>query len=340
MSDLPLKSRNGRPKMRRVIPLLILALILAFHSRLRAAEPMTTVGIAVDAELEIERIITKANPEELKAYFKNRGKPGSHRGRAVRAYFGSRKPPLKNDDRALLQDLLSDADVPVRLAAVQIVGDLKEQALSRRILELASGDQDQSVRVAALISARQWTRLTHLFYLEAALNSKSDAVRAEAVRSIAILSPREVQPAMIARIQGLLAPENATNVRRAALDAMRTWGMVDWEMLRQIIADHGAAESLRIYAIEVSDSIPEAVAERAYTLLEIVNRETSINLGWWAFSRLRIVSRTDKSFHQGLGRLLASTTQLNTATSEMAVFLRSVGLRAEYKGGGWKVGPK
>lgn len=305
-----------------------------------ARAPLTGVGVAVDAELEIERILAKGDMAKVRDYFTNGQKPGNHRARALRAYYSAKKTPLGQEDGKILGDQLIDIEAPVRMASAQMVGDLKEQALSRQVLELAANDRDQNVRLVALMAVRPWTRLTHLFFLEGALGAKSEVVQAEAIRSISLLSVREVQPALVDRIQSMLSSSHPPIVRRAALDAMKVWGRADWEMLRQIIADTDSPESLRAYAVEISDSVPEAVLERTPTLIDIVMRETSINLGWWAFRRLKSVARNDRAFIQGLSRLLGSTTQYNTATAEMASFLRSSGIRAEFKQGGWKVGTR
>lgn len=319
---------------------LALCLAVAMAAGALARAPLTAVGIAVDAELEIERILAKGDMAKVRDYFTNKTKPGNHRARAVRAYYSLKKAPLNPQDSQILGDLLIDIEGPVRMASAQMVGDLKEQALSRQVLELASNDRDQGVRLVAIMAVRPWTRLTHLYFLEGALGAKSEVVQAEAIRSITLLSVREVQPALVERIQGMLASNHPPVVRRAALDAMKVWGRVDWEMLRQVIADGESPESLRAYAVEMSDSVPEAVVERTPTLIDIVMRETSINLGWWAFRRLKSVARNDRTFIQGLSRLLGSTTQYNTATAEMASFLRSSGVRAEFRQGGWKVGTR
>lgn len=328
--------------MKKVFLALLLALVALplLAGKGGARPPATPVGLAVDAELEIERIIAKKEMAKIFAYFSDRTRPPNHRARAVRAYFTAKASPLQTADRDALASLLKDAEGPVRMAGAQMVGDLKEQALSRQVLELAASDADQNVRLAALIAVRPWTRLTHLYFLEGALDSRFENVQAEAVRSIALLSRSEVQPALVTRIERLLAPPNPPLVRRAALDALKVWGRLEWETLRQIIADGDTADSLRIYAIELSDGLPEAVSLRAPTLIDLVNRETSINIGWWAFRRLRAVARNDRAFVGGLARLLGSTTQYNTATAEMAGFLRTVGMKAEYRQGGWKVGAK
>lgn len=318
-----------------IVCAVILAASVSFSEAM--TPPVTAVGAAVEAELEIERILAGANPELLKTYFRNAEKPPYHRGRALRAYFGKKKIPVNDADRALLTDALGDAEVPVRLAGVKVTGDMREQSLVRTLLDLAANDPDLNVRKTALESARPWTRLTHLYFLEKALEDKADQVRAEAVASIANLSTKELTPPIVERIRGLLSPANPPLVRRAALDCMRRWGLLDWEMLRQVIADHYAAETLRIYAIKLSDDVQEGAGERIYTLTEILNREMSVNLGWWAFKRLKNVLRNDRNFHLSLGNLLISTTQMNSATWEIASFLKTVGVKAEYKGGGWKV---
>lgn len=327
--------------LRRTFTLCAALLFLLFAAGGAAARaPLTAVGIAVDAELEIERILAKGDMAKVRDYFTNKQKPGNHRARALRAYYSGKKTPLSAQDSQVLGDQLIDIEGPVRMAAAQMVGDLKELGLSRQVLELAANDRDQNVRLVAIMAVRPWTRLTHLYFLEGALGAKSEVVQAEAIRSITLLSAREVQPALVDRIQSMVSSSHPPIVRRAALDAMKIWGRADWEMLRNIIADADTPESLRAYAVEVSDSIPEAVLERTPTLIDIVLRETSINLGWWAFRRLKSVARNDRVFIQGLSRLLSSTTQYNTATAEMASFLRSSGIRAEFKQGGWKVGTR
>lgn len=300
--------------------------------------PATQAGRAVVAQLEVDKLLTGGDPVKLLGYLKNRTNSAKHRAASLNAIFAAKTQPLNDDDRKTLSDALLDVEPAVRTQAVRLVGRFNEVELGRQVLELAANDRDQWVRLTALVAVRPWTRLTHLYFLEGALASKSDLVRAEAVTSIALLSSREVEPRLIARIAKMSDPSNPPAVRRASLHAMKSWGMLDWETLRQVIADQEAGETLRIDAIELSDTVAEAVNLRTPTLIDIVTRESSINLAWYAFRRLKNTARNDRVFVQGLAKLLAGTPLYNTATSDMAIFLKNVGVRSVYRDGGWEVG--
>lgn len=315
--------------------LLAVFFLSAVHAN--GAKPKTPIGVAVAAELEIERLILGGDQAKLAAYFSDKAKPAAHRARAARAYFKNRKPPLSSADRGLLVDFLSSTESSLRIEGAMLVGELKEQPLAKQVLVLAAEDPEEAVRLAALYAARPWTKMTHLYYLEGALNAPSEKVRAEAIKSIAMLSTNELQLGLISRISTFLQPSNSTEVRHAALDAMRRWGRLEWETLKQMMGDPATAESLRIYAIELSDGVAEAHAERNPVLMDIIKRESSIPLAWYAFRRLKEVARSDRSFVTSVAKLLSGVTQFNSATSEMATFLRSEGIKAEYKEGAWTI---
>ncbi len=328
-----------RPAIAALI--LTLALCLATGAKVRAATPGagsdSEVSEAVRAELDLQRILERGDEAELLAFYHDSTRPGPHRARTLRAVFDAKAGPLPSGERLVLIEALKDPAPAVRIAACQIVGALREQVLARQVLEMAADDPDEQVRLAALLGARPWTRLTHLYFLEAALSSKAENVRAEAIRSIAILKMREVSPALMERVSSLVGGENPPQVRRAALDALNGWNRLDWEMLRNVVADSTAPTGLRIYALQLSDKLADAVKLRTPALIDMMESETSVTIGWHIFSRLKSVARSNRKFVTGLSKLLDNATVNNAATDDMAGYLRSTGYNVTFEEGAWKV---
>ena len=292
----------------------------------------------VDAELELRALLASGDGAKLLAFYRDKSRPDIHRARAFLACFRGKKAPLPDTDRLLLVEALSDPSELLRLAAVQAAGEAGEQALTQQILQAGAAEGGTPAFQAQVLRAvRPFIRMTHLYFLESALDSPSEEVRAEAVATLGELAVREVPPTLTARVEKMLAGTEPSSVRWAALDTLARWRRLDWEDLRGVLLDLKAPEMLRIHALEVSDQVPEALVSRTPVLRDIVLAETSLPLAWRAFHRSQALGRGDREYIKSVGRLLQSTPQHNSAAEEMAGFLKSQGVAVELKDGSWLV---
>jgi hypothetical protein len=296
-----------------------------------------SISDLVQEQMAFDGLVLAGEEASLKAYLQDLTKPGRLRARALYECFNGVEPPLVERHRVLLGQMLDDPADEVVLAAMRLASESREESLLKQLLGFIEKDVDWRLKVQAIRSVRPWTRLTHMFFLGQALDSDSQDVLAEAVRSIGELRIHELAPSVVERITMFLEPENLPHLRSAALNALKGWGRVDWEMLRALILDDTAPESLRAYAIEMTDDLSEAVRMRPPVLMEIVERESSLPLMWRAFSRLRTIASSEADFIGGVAAFLGASPQLNVATKSMAVFLRSHSMAVSYNSGSWKV---
>lgn len=315
----------------------LVACMWAAAGRCTDAPKPLDAGAAVAADLEFRVLIAQADATKLQNYYQDLTRPDVLRARALRAIFRPKAGDFTADERVRLIAAMADRGSAVRIAAIQIIGQSKDQSLARQVLQIAAEDADTGVRVEAIRSARPWTRLSHLYFLETALNAESQEVRAEAVLSLGELQVRELSPALVEQVLKAARSDSSSLVRMAALDTLHAWRRLNWEMLRGMILDVTAPESLRVRALELSDDLPEAVQERPQLLVDLVGRESSVALAWGAFQRAKHSARNDRTFTQGLSTFLSNTGQRNAATEEIATFLRTTGLRVDYSVGVWSV---
>lgn len=294
----------------------------------------------VEAKLLLADLVRSSDLLRLYGFYADEAKPAPLRAVAFRALYRDKRPPLGAEDRARVVAAMEHGEAAIRTAAVQVVGLVNDQALVRQVLQLAAEDPSSDVRVSALRAVRPWTRISHLFFLEAAMDSGSDMVRAEAIRSVGELSFLEISPALIGRIESMSLAGNPPNVRRASLDTLHGWRRLSWEELQVTILDTSAPDSLRAHALELSDEMPGVARARAGLLVDLVVNETSLELVSRAFQRAKVVAKGDRAFVQGVVRYLKENPQRNAATEEMATFLRNSGFSVEYRSGGWAIAEK
>lgn len=330
---------------RRVLAAWALSLLTLWGAASNAAPAQaprlaTPAGQLVGGELEFRQILSKNDPEALRAYYNDRLRLDVYRARALTALHPDSEKTLDAQDRTELMGALADPAPLVRFAAVQALGRSGDAAFARQILQLAAEDTDPYVRAEALRAARPWTKLSHLYFLEAALRAEAPEVRVEALRSLAELKDKEISPAFRERLLVYLSPEQPPAVRLAVLETFHRWNRLTWSLLKGILVETREPETLRLRALELSDSLPEAVRERQGPLTEMVSRESSVALAYGAFQRLKTIDRNDKTFLRGISRFLENTGQRNNATEEIAAFLRSLGFRVSYSVGAWQVAGK
>lgn len=336
--------------MRRVPAALVLLIVAAWCASAApasdgaAADPGADAGAGreklstfVNAELELRAVIASGDGARLLAFYRDRTRPDLHRAKALLAVFQGKKAPLADTDRLVLVEALSDPSEILRLAAVQAAGETGEQALTQQILQAGAASGSPAFQAQVLRAVRPFIRMTHLYFLETALDSPSEEVRAEATATLGELAMREVPPTLVARVSNLLAGTEPSSVRWAALDTLARWKRLDWEELRGVLLDIKAPEMLRIHALELSDQVPEAIVSRTPVLRDIVITETSLPLAWRAFHRSQALGRGDREYIKSIGRLLQSTPQQNSAAEEMAGFLKGQGVTVELKDGSWEV---
>jgi len=287
--------------------------------------------------MEFASIISSGDKAAVEGFFKDKSKPPHYRAQALEVLFRGKRAPISGRDRAFLVSLLSDPDHEIRYMAAKIVGDVKEKYLVRQVLQLVVDDPDYTVRAQALIATRRWTMLTHLFFLEKALEDQNSKVRKEGIKSVGNLKVGALPPAVISRIEGISATDPAPEVRWAALDALMAWRRLTWDSISGLILDDNASEALRIHAIELSDNLPYAQKARLNALRDILLREQSIPLIWTAFQRVNVYLTDDPVVDDGLAELLKQTPLENSATVAIARHLKSRGYFVERKDGSWYV---
>ncbi len=324
----------------KVLATLVVVLWLAPHA-LAGQEGLRLVAGVVDERLQLEALIAEAgagkNDNDLRAYLRDTAKPGVLRARALDEIFRGLEPPLVKEHVALLGDILGDASPQVYRTAIRLVGEKSEESLVKEVLAFLERDVDWRIKVDALKATRRWTRLSHMIFLQKALTSESQNVLAEAVRSISRLRVHELSPQVGGEIAVFLEPKYLPHLRSAALSALKRWDRVDWNMLQALILDETASESLRAYAIDMTDDIAEAVRMRPPVLLEIMTTESSLLLLWRSFTRLRSIAQNEPDFIGGVADFLAATRQYNVATQSMAAFLRNNSMVVKYVSGAWVV---
>ena len=142
---------------------------------------------SIDAHMEFDSIISTGDEPALMAFYEDKSKPAHYRAAALEVLFEGKRAPISGRDRAFLVNLLSDNDHEIRYMAAKIVGKVKEKYLVRQVLQLVVDDPAYTVRAQALVATRRWTKLTHLFFLEKALEDPSGKVRKEGIVSVGSL---------------------------------------------------------------------------------------------------------------------------------------------------------
>ncbi|MBI5017636.1 MAG: HEAT repeat domain-containing protein [Deltaproteobacteria bacterium] len=296
----------------------------------------TEPGARAAAELRLHGLTAAGNEAGLGALAADAAAPPVVRGRALFALFSRRPLPLSQADRLRLLRTLGDASPELRGAALRCVGQARERTLESEALRLAAEDPDPQVRVEALRAVRGWTRQGHLYFLQQALGASSTAVQAEALKSLARLEFRDVPPDIVAYVQGCTGPNQPVEVRLRALEALKAWRKLDWAEVRDVLFEAEDSESLRLFAVAASDGVGP-VDERNRILVDILSSDPSQRLAWEAFQRLRRAGGDESNLLKGVARFLAFSGRRNAATEEMAAYLRSRGLRADYRSGAWKI---
>lgn len=293
-------------------------------------------GARAAAELRLRSLTAASDGGGLAALADDGAAPSAVRGRALLAEFERKTDPLGQADRVRLLKMLGDPAPELRMAALRVVGQRRERALENEALRLAAEDTDWRVRVEALRAVRPWGRQGHLYFLQQALGAGSPYVQAEALRSVGRLGYREVPPDILSYTQAATAPNQDTAVRLRALEALKAWGKLEWAELRDVLFEAQDSETLRLFAVQASD-VGAPPDERGRLLLDILAGDPSERLAWEAFQRLRRGGGEDATLSQRVARYLTFSGSRNTATDDMAAYLRARGYRAEYRAGAWKV---
>ncbi|TAL18322.1 hypothetical protein EPN96_02125 [bacterium] len=293
---------------------------------------------SIYARLRLDSILKTRSDSGLLAYYNDKNEPANFRAQALETILKDRPPPLSTSERILLQNGLAAPEPEIRTISARLIGTLKETALIRQVLEMADSDPDPGVKAEALITTRPWTKISHLYFLEKAVESESLKVRVEGVNSLGNLSAGELNPAIVGRVETFMGQGNPPELRKAAMGALYVWKRLEWEDLRDTMLDPGAPEGLRIYAMELSDKLPQALRVRMDLLRDVATSETSLRFVWQAFRRIKNTIKNDLDLNRSLAKLLSTTTQSNTAVDEIANYLKAQGytlLRRD--DGGWLV---
>ncbi|TLN19752.1 hypothetical protein FDZ71_04765, partial [bacterium] len=213
--------------------LAVLALLAgAANCRAQAADPQRAEKLLME-RLKLKSLLEEKHEARLLSFYADKAEPAPLRALALEAVFSPKAFPLSVTDRATLSEALLNPEPQVRLMAAKLIGRIKETNLIRQVLELADLDPDPEVKAEALVSARPWTRLTHLYFLEKAVESESEKVRVEAVNSLASLSAVELNPAMMAKVRSFSRPGQPDSLRKAAIGALYRWKSLEWGDLRE-----------------------------------------------------------------------------------------------------------
>lgn len=290
----------------------------------------------LEAELRLRVAAEAGDAAVLEALYADGAGPAEVRGAALWLRRRGDPTPLSPAGRARLLAALSDAAPPVRQAALRLVGALGERALEREALRRAADDSDPEVRIEGLRAVRRWGRQSHLYFLEPLLGAPWTRVRAEAVANLAGIELRELPPEVVDRVRALASPGTAAVVREQAFLALRAWGRLEWEIVAEALGDRGASETLRLRALEISDALTRTEG-REELLVEILDAAPSLRLAWEAYRRLASASAGRPALASSVARFLAGSGRRNSATDEMASFLRTRGYRAEFRAGTWHV---
>ncbi len=261
----------------------------------------------------------------------------SVRARALWELYRGAHAPLSPTDRTRLLAALSDGSPEVRRAALRAISQTGERTLERDALRRAAEDLEPEVRVEALRAVRRWSRQGHLYFLEEALGAPAVEVRVAALQNLAQISYREVAPILVDRIRELAGSDGDPYVRSAALEVLRAWDRLEWEVLADVIEDRAAPESLRLRALELADALDEGGFDREEAWLQALDSDPSFRLAWECFRRLLGSGVGRSEVAPPVARLLMRYPYQNAATEEMAAFLRSGGYRVEYRAGAWIV---
>lgn len=293
---------------------------------------------AVQARLRLDSILKSRSGADLLAYYTDSKEPACFRALALEAILKDRPTPLSTSERILLQNGLAAPESEIRTICARLIGTLKETALIRQVLEMADSDPDPGVKAEALITTRPWTKISHLYFLEKAVENDSLKVRVEGVNSLANLSAGELNPSIVGRVETFMGPGNPPELRKAAMGALYVWKRLEWEDLRDTMLDPGAPEGLRIFAMELSDKLPQALRVRMELLRDVATSETSLRFVWQAFRRIKNTIKNDLDLNRSLAKLLSTTTQSNTAVDDIANYLKAQGFTLLRRDdGGWLV---
>ncbi len=308
---------------------------LAASSATAAVGP-TPTRERLEGELRLRVAVEAGDAAALEALHGSRTESGEVRGAALWLRHRGDPAPVSPAGRARLLAALSDPAAPVRQAALRLVGVLGERTLERDALKRVAEDSDPEVRIEGLRAVRRWGRQSHLYFLEPVLESPWNRVRAEAVANLGGIALRELPPEVIGRVRTLAAPGTAAVVREQAFLALQSWGRLEWEAVAGALGDRTATETLRLRALEISDAM--ALTEgRDDLLVEILDAAPSLRLAWEAYRRLVAESAGLPELAPAVARFLAGSDRRNSATDEMAGFLRTRGYRAEFRAGTWHV---
>lgn len=294
------------------------------------------VGARAAAEVRLRALVEAADDAGLARLADAAAAPASVRARALVAQYAKVPPPLGQPERLRLLKMLGAPAPELRAAALRVVGQFRERSLESEALRLAAEDSEPEVRREALAAVRPWTRQGHLYFLQQALGAGSPYVQADAMQNVGRLGYREVPPDIVSYVQAATAPNQDNLVRLRALEALKSWGRLEWPELRDVLYEAEDSETLRLFALQASDAVapPE---ERNRILLDILAADPSERLAWEAFQRLRRGGLDEAALPNRVARYLGFSGSRNTATEDMAGYLRSRGYRVEYRSGAWKV---
>ncbi len=290
----------------------------------------------VAAELELQGAAQRGDAATLHRLAWDPALPGVARGRALWLLYGPGEGAVEREARLELLRALGDPVAELRLAALRAVGARRVRVLEREVLKIAAEDPEPLVRVEALRALRPWSRQGHLYFLERALESSPDEVRAEVLRNLAEVSLVEVPPEMLARVRAEAADPGARAARMQAMQTLAAWGRLDWPVLRDAVADRRAPEAVRLAALGLSDTLAQS-EDRAELLLDILAGDRSMHVAWASYLRLKEASQVSGDLTRAVAAFLADSGERNAATEEMAAFLRSRGGRAEFRAGEWQI---